>query len=253
MSMSRNAATSIRLHPARRMPAPLQSAVRNRVLASLPPQEYDRLQSVLEPVNLPLRTYLVEPNQPIAHLYFMEQGIASVVALTPSQRRIEVGLIGREGISGTQLLLGTDRTPHECFVQMSGDALRVAADDLAQVLAESRTLHLHLLRFVQAFTVQVAQTALSNGSYTLEERLARWLLMCHDRADGDVLFTTHEFLSIMLGVRRPGVTEALHILEGAHMIKAERGLVTILDRAKLEQVAGESYGVSEAEYARLIA
>jgi len=123
-----------------------------------------------------------------------------------------------------------------------------------RIIAEGRPgLHRHLLRFVQAFTVQVAQTALSNGSYTLEERLARWLLMCHDRVDGDVLSTTHEFLSIMLGVRRPGVTEALHILEGAHVIRAERGLVTVLDRAKLEQVAGESYGVAEAEYARLMA
>jgi CRP-like cAMP-binding protein len=235
------------------MPAPLQSAVRNRVLATLPPRDYEVLRALLEPVSLPLRTYLVEPDKPIEHIYFMEQGIASVVALTPSQRRIEVGLIGREGMSGTPLLLGTDRTPHECFVQMSGDALRVSSGDLSQVFLHCPDLHRHLLRFVQAFTVQVAQTALSNGSYRLEERLARWLLMCHDRVDGDVLFTTHEFLSIMLGVRRPGVTEALHILEGAHMIRAERGLVTILDRAKLEQVADESYGVPEAEYARLMA
>jgi CRP-like cAMP-binding protein len=234
------------------MPAPPQSAVRNRVLSTLPPPDFEALQALLEPVNLPLRTYLVEPDRPIEYLHFMEQGIASVVALTPSQRRIEVGLIGREGMSGIPLLLGTDRTPHECFVQMSGNAVRVAAADLSRLFEERPGLHRHLLCFVQAFTVQVAQTALSNGSYTLEERLARWLLMCHDRVDGDVLFTTHEFLSIMLGVRRPGVTEALHILEGAHMIKAERGLVTILDRAKLERVAGESYGVSEAEYARLI-
>jgi CRP-like cAMP-binding protein len=235
------------------MSAPPQSAIRNRVLGTLPPEDYERLQPLLEPVDLPLRTYLVEPHKPIEDIYFMEQGIASVVALTPQQRRIEVGLIGREGVSGTPILLGTDRTPHECFVQMSGDALRIAADDVRRVIATAPMLHAHLLRFVQAFTVQVAQTALSNGSYTLEERLARWLLMCHDRVDGDVLFTTHEFLSIMLGVRRPGVTEALHILEGAHVIRAERGLVTILDRAKLEEVAGESYGVAETEYARLIA
>jgi CRP-like cAMP-binding protein len=234
------------------MPAPHQSEIRNRVLATLSPEDYVVLQPRLEPVVLPLRTYLVEPNKSIEHVYFMEQGIASVVALTPQQRRIEVGLIGREGLSGTPILLGTDRTPHECFIQMSGEALRITAADLWALVEARPNLHLHLLRFVQAFTVQVAQTALSNGSYTLEERLARWLLMCHDRVDGDVLSTTHEFLSIMLGVRRPGVTEALHILEGARVIRAERGLVTVLDRAKLEQVAGESYGVAEAEYARLI-
>jgi CRP-like cAMP-binding protein len=138
-------------------------------------------------------------------------------------------------------------------VQTSGEALRIASTDLWELVETRPNLHVHLLRFVQAFTVQVAQTALSNGSYTLEERLARWLLMCHDRVDGDVLTTTHEFLSIMLGVRRPGVTEALHILEGARAIRAERGLVTVLNRAKLEEVAGESYGVSEAEYERLLA
>jgi CRP-like cAMP-binding protein len=235
------------------MPSPPQSTVRNKILATMAQEDYDALTAVLEPIRLPLRTYLVEPDKPIDFVYFMEQGIASVVALTRSKRRIEVGLIGREGLSGTSVLLGTDRTPHECFIQMSGEALRVSTGDLSRAVEERPNLHRHLLRFVQAFTVQVAQTALSNGSYTLEERLARWLLMCHDRVDGDVLFTTHEFLSIMLGVRRPGVTEALHILEGAHIIKAERGLVTILDRAKLEQVAGESYGVSEAEYKRLIA
>lgn len=234
------------------MPAPQQSDVRNHVLAGLSPEDYGWLHPRLEPVNLPLRTYLIEPNKPIEHIYFLEQGIASVVALTPQQRRIEVGLIGREGLSGTPVLLGTDRTPHECFIQTSGDALRIAAGEIWAAVKERPALHLRLLRFVQAFTVQVAQTALSNGSYTLEERLARWLLMCHDRVDGDVLTTTHEFLSIMLGVRRPGVTEALHILEGARVIKAERGSVTVLDRAKLEAVAGESYGVAEAEYARLL-
>jgi len=234
------------------MPAPPQSEIRNRVLVTLSPDDYALLQPRLEPVPLPLRTYLVEPNKAIEYVYFMEQGIASMVALTPLQRRIEVGLIGREGLSGTPILLGTDRTPHECFIQMSGEALRISAADLWGVVEIRPRLHMHMLRFVQAFTVQISQTALSNGSYTLEERLARWLLMCHDRVDGDVLPTTHEFLSIMLGVRRPGVTEALHILEGARVIRAERGLVTVLDRAKLEQVAGESYGVAEAEYARLI-
>ena len=173
---------------------------------------------------LPLRTYLVEPNKSIEYVYFMEQGIASMVALTALQRRIEVGLIGREGLSGSPILLGTDRTPHECFIQMSGEALRISAADLWGVLEIRPRVHMHMLRFVQAFTVQISQTALSNGSYTLEERLARWLLMCHDRVDGDVLPTTHEFLSIMLGVRRPGVTEALHILEGTRVIRADADL-----------------------------
>jgi CRP-like cAMP-binding protein len=150
------------------------------------------------------------------------------------------------------ILLGTDRTPHECFIQTLGAGLRIRADDLRRAMASSASLHQHLLRFVQAFTIQMGQTALSNGSHTIEERLARWLLMCHDRVDGDELSTTHEFLSLMLGVRRAGVTLALQALEGRGLVSTKRGQVTVLDRAKLEEVAGDSYGVAEAEYARLI-
>src|SRR5215207_9787454 len=105
---------------------------------------------------------------------------------------------------------------------------------------------------VQAFMIQVGQTALANGCHTLEQRLARWLLMCHDRVDGDEVFTTHEFLSLMLGVRRAGVTDALKILEERGLISTKRGRVTVLDRMGLDGVAGDSYGVCEAEYARLI-
>jgi CRP-like cAMP-binding protein len=108
------------------------------------------------------------------------------------------------------------------------------------------------LRYVEAFQVQVAHTALSHGSYTIEERLARWLLMCHDRLDGDDLPLVHEFLALMLGVRRSGVTLALQILEGAGVIHAKRGLITVHDRAKLQEIAGGSYGVPEVEYRRLI-
>jgi hypothetical protein len=118
-------------------------------------------------------------------------------------------------------------------------------------MAASSSLHQRLLRFVQTFMIQTAQTALANGSHLLEERLARWLLMCHDRVDGDALFTTHEFLSLMLGVRRAGVTEALKVLEDRGLISTKRSQVTVLDRVKLEAVAGDSYGVPEAEYARL--
>ena len=233
------------------MSAPPQSALRNRLLASLPAEAYARLQPDLEAVDLPLRTALIEPDRPVEHAVFLERGIASVVAVA-GQRRIEVGLIGREGFTGMPLLLGTRQIPIECFIQMSGDGWRIRAEALQTAVEDCPSLRKPLLRFVQAFAIQVAQTALSNGSHTLEERLARWLLMCHDRTEGDVLFTTHEFLATMLGVRRPGITEALHVLEGNHAIRAERGLVTVLDRTKLEQVAGDGYGIAEMEYARLM-
>ena len=130
--------------------------------------------------------------------------------------------------------------------------MRIRADDLCRAVAARASLHKHLLRFVQAFTIQTAQTALSNGCHVIEQRLARWLLMCHDRVDGDELATTHEFLSLMLGVRRAGVTLALQALEDRGLISTKRGQITVLNRAKLEAVAGDSYGVPEAEYARLI-
>jgi CRP-like cAMP-binding protein len=211
-----------------------------------------RLEPQLEPIPLPVRTCLAEPNRPIEHVYFLEQGIASVVASTPQGRRIEVGIIGQEGLTAPCVLLGAERSPHACFVQTPGAGLQIRADDLRRALAASAALHQHLLRFVQAFMVQMGQTALANGSSTLEQRLARWLLMCHDRVDGDGLSTTHEFLSLMLSVRRPGVTVALQTLEERGLISAKRGQVTVLDRAGLEAVAGDSYGLCEAEYERLI-
>jgi CRP-like cAMP-binding protein len=222
------------------------------LLAALSPEDFSLLQPQLEPIPLPGSTCLVEPNTPIEYVYFLEQGIASVVATTPQGRRIEVGIIGPEGLTGTSVLLGTDRTPHECFVQTPGKGLRIQVEDLCHAVSVSASLHQHLLRFVQALIIQMSQTALANGSHTIEQRLARWLLMCHDRVDGDDLATTHEFLSLMLGVRRAGVTETLKTLEDRGLISTKRGQITVLDRAKLKAVAGDSYSVPEAEYARLI-
>jgi CRP-like cAMP-binding protein len=233
------------------MPSLSQIPYRNYLLAALAPDDVARLEPHLEPVTLGVGDNLSVPNKPIEHVYFPESGIGSMVAIT-GEHRIEVGLFGRDGLSGTPLLLGSDRTPHEVFVQVAGQGLRMPSNALREVVGQSPALLGLLLRYVQAFTVQTAYTALSNGSETIEERLARWLLMSHDRVDGDELPLTHKFLSLMLGVQRTGVTLALHVLEGAQVISTRRGLITVVDRAKLEEVAGESYGVPEAEYTRLI-
>lgn len=226
--------------------------IRNRLLAALPPDDLRLLQPHLEPVTLNVGDVLIEPNRSIAHVHFPEEGIGSIVAVTHDDRQIEVGIFGRDGMSGTAILLGTDRTPHKNFIQVAGRGLRIASGIFRAAVGQSASMQGPLLRYIQAFTVQTAHTALSNGSDKLEDRLARWLLMCHDRVDGDDLPLTHEFLSIMLAVRRPGVTEALNTLEGAGIIRARRGLITILDRTKLEALAGTSYGIPEAEYERLI-
>ena len=149
-------------------------------------------------------------------------------------------------------MLGVDHTPHLTFMQVEGHGYRIASAHLTRAMEESRSLQALLLRYVQAFSIQVAATAASNGESGIGERLARWLLMSHDRIDGDELPLTHEFLSLMLAVRRAGVTEALHVLDGTGIIKARRGVITILDRERLEEKAGESYGVPEAEYEKLI-
>jgi CRP-like cAMP-binding protein len=228
------------------------SGIRNRLLRTLSSDDLSLLQPHLEAVSLGRGDVMIDANRPIEQAYFPEDSISSVVAITPRGRRIEVGIFGCDGMSGTPLLLASDRTPHESFIQVPGSALRVEAEHLKRAIRQSPSLHQLLLRYVQVFNVQVAHTALSHGSYTIDERLARWILMCHDRLDGDDLPLVHEFLDLMLGVRRSGVTIAVQMLEGVGMIRATRGLIQVRDRAKLEETAGGSYGVPEAEYRRLI-
>jgi CRP-like cAMP-binding protein len=195
---------------------------------------------------------LVASNQPIEYVHFIEEGIASVVAISRDDDRIEVAHVGREGLTGDPLLLGVDHTPNETFVQVAGSALRLRTEDLKAALEESASLKALLLRWVHVSMIQITQSALANGRYTIQERLARWLLMGHDRIDGNDLALTHEFLSLMLGVRRSGVTEALHVLEGVEIVKANRGHIRVLDRVRLEEIAGGCYGLPESQYAKLI-
>jgi len=145
----------------------LYFASRNHLLLALSTQNFNLLKPHLERVNLPVGTRLIEPNTPIEYVYFLEEGIASVVATTPQGRRIEAGIIGREGLSGIPVLLGTDRTPQECFIQTAGEGLRIGADDVRCAMAASASLQQHLLRFVQAFMIQMGQTAQANGSHTV--------------------------------------------------------------------------------------
>ena len=214
--------------------------------------DLSRLKPHLEPVALGLKEVLVEPNCPITQVYFIEEGIASVVAVSPDNDRIEVAHVGWEGLTGECVLLGVGQTPNLTFVQAAGSAFRIETDDLKAALDDSPALRALLLRWVHVSMIQMAQSALANGRYTIQERLARWLLMGHDRVDGDDLPITHEFLSLMLGVRRSGVTEALHVLEGVEIVSARRGQVRVLSRERLEEVAGGCYGLPEAEYAKLI-
>ena len=195
---------------------------------------------------------LIVPNVAIDHLYFPEKGFTSVT-IDAHAGPIEVGMIGCEGLVGASpLLLGVDHTPHQSFIQMAGKNLRIATPDFRTVVAQSSTMRALLLRYVQALLIQTTQTVFANAVCDVESRLARWILMCHDRVDAQDIHITHEFLAMMLGVRRPSVTLAIQALEGHGFIKATRGLIRMLDRAGLIRATKGSYGAAEAEYASLI-
>jgi CRP-like cAMP-binding protein len=228
------------------------SPTRNSLLTALAAEDYALLLPHLTRETLMKGTTLVVPGEPITDIFFLETAIGSVVAISPEGHSVEATVIGCEGMTGLAVVNGTDRTPHQIVVQVEGDALRITADALRAAMGESATLMALMLRYGQSVYVQTTYTALSNASHGVEERLARWLLMCHDRVEGDSLVLTHEFLSIMLAVRRPSVTTALHVLEGMHLIRAERGKITMRDRQALEDFARDAYGMPEAEYARLV-
>jgi CRP-like cAMP-binding protein len=240
-----------RARPTRGRLVLVQAKTANRILAGLAPADFASLQPHLSHVDLPVRRQLELRNRVIEHAYFLEKGLGSMVVSTGAQQSIEVGIIGSEGMTGIPILLGTDRGAHETFIQTAGTAWRIAADPLRTLLQKSQGLRTRFLNYAQVLMTQMAFTALANGRYKIEERLARWLLMADDRSDGDTIHLTHEFLAVMLGSRRAGVTAALNHFQKRGVLKMQRGLITILSRSALEDAANGSYGAPEMEYRRL--
>ena len=234
------------------MTHPTQSFVRNCLLSVIDAAGYSAIGPHLEPVDLPKGTVLIEAGVPFTHAHFFNSGIGSIVVSTADSRRVEAGIFGREGLSGFGALLGVDQCPQTTLVQVEGEGYRVCVDALRTACRQSASLRETLLRYVHVFISQTSYTALSNANQSVEGRLARWLLMCHDRVTGDNIALTHEFLSIMLAVHRPSVTTALHTIEGHGFIKARRGHITVKDRDALIDFADGMYGTPEAEYRRLI-
>ncbi|MBY3591316.1 Crp/Fnr family transcriptional regulator [Rhizobium bangladeshense] len=233
------------------MPKIVQTGITNRLLLRLAGDAFEHIAPHLKRVELPVGRPLVESGKPIERIYFIECGLASMIAVSSDGNTLEVGQIGYEGISGYPVLLGTDRTPNRSFMQVAGSGLELSTSHFLSLMADRET-HLIFLRYVHTRELQLAHSALAAARYSMHQRLARWLLMCHDRLITDDMALTHEFLSLMLGVRRSGVTVQLHILEGMRAIKSTRGNVRILNRQILVDVAGASYGAPEAEYERLI-
>lgn len=212
---------------------------KNLVLSRLSTADFALLEPNLEPADLPLRKVLDQRATPIRTVYFPADGFASVVA--DGKRAIEVGLIGREGMTGIAVLLGGDRNDHSTYMQAAGHGQCIRTKHLRTAIDSSHTLHRSLLRYVQAFLKQTTQTAVANGRSKIEERLARWLLMADDRIEGGQLSLTHEFLAMMLSSRRAGVTETIQELEQKGVIARKRGRIVILDRARLERMSSGIY------------
>jgi CRP-like cAMP-binding protein len=224
----------------------------NRILQALTRPEYEFLAMYLEPVRLWTGEVLYHPEQSITHVYFPNRGTVSVIAVFADGGSVEAGMVGNEGMFGINVFLGSISTPLQAVVQLPGDGLRMRADVLKREFQKGGILQDVLLRYTQAFITQVAQTAACNNSHKVEGRLARWLLMCGDRAHSAELDLTQEFISQMLGIRRAGVSVAAGELQERGIIRYRRGCITIVDRAALEAESCECYEVVKKEFKRLL-
>lgn len=212
----------------------------NHILSGLSEADYGLLAPHLRPVELPLRKQLEQTKRRITAVYFPDSGFASVVA-NGRNRPIEVGLIGREGMTGLSVIFGDDRARYETYMQAAGAGHCIQAKALREAVVNSRTLLPSILRYAGDFLHQTAGTAVANGRNKIEERLARWLLLADDRLDNGGLPLTHEFLAMMLAVRRAGVTVAVQELERRGVIKRKRASIVILDRQALVKLSNGTY------------
>ncbi|MBC7160394.1 MAG: Crp/Fnr family transcriptional regulator [Porphyrobacter sp.] len=212
----------------------------------------DALRPHFSRVGLEREQCFTTRGQRLEAVVFPEGGIASCVA-SEGGARTEVGLVGIDGMIGLGALLGDGIESTEILMQVDGTTgLVLPIDRMRAALAESEALRRLVDRYALCFQIQLAYALVSCAQHLMEARLARWLLMCHDRLPGDEIPLTHEFMAMMISAQRSGVTVTLHTLEGAGMIRSTRGLVTIRDRAKLAELAGDSYGIPEARYRDLI-
>jgi CRP-like cAMP-binding protein len=226
----------------------------NLLLRSLGPEDLQLIEPALWQVTLAEGDVLASAGDPIETICFLEGGVASYSNTSPSCVRTGIAMVGYEGCAGWHALLGSDVAPYDIAVAVGGGtALMIKAQELVDFTERRPSLRNLMMRFVRSMFAQIGQTAISNVNDPVQGRLCRWLLMNHDRLEGDEIQLSHNEIGNMLGVRRASVTDALHILEGEGLISAKRKSICVRDRARLRACAGDSYGVPEAEYRRLIA
>lgn len=227
------------------------SQSKNRLLAALPDSEYQRLSPHLEAVGMPHAQILYEMDGPVEYVYFPTGCLISLVTQMASGTTVEVGLVGNDGMSGITALLGDGTSPEHALVQIANGALRARFSVIQEEFKRGQALHDLLLRYTRAFVKQVAQTAACNASHTVEERLARWFLMCSERVNSEELELTQEFISQMIGTRRATVSLAASALQIEGLIKYNRGHIRIVDHKGLEEYACECYAAVKSEVDRL--
>jgi CRP-like cAMP-binding protein len=231
---------------------PAQNDSRNVLLSKLPREQFESVKPSLQLVDLEPPDVVFEANQPVRHAYFPESGMISVVSIMADGRTIEVGTIGREGVGGGTLLMDVDQVPYRYFTQLKGRAHRIEATRFIEFAARSPELRSLVLRYEAAFTTQSMQGAACNGLHTVQQRCCRWLLMARDRCDSDEISLTHEFLAMMLGVRRASVSDVLRPFQESGLVSSNRGLITILDRSGLEAGTCECYRIIADQQRRLL-
>lgn len=224
----------------------------NRLLAALPEDEYLRLYPHLEPVKLPQHKILYGAGENYEYAYFPSHSIISSVSIMENGSTIEIGVIGNEGMVGIPIILDTSYSNSTTIVQVGNGGYRIAAEHLREELYRQGVLHRLLMRYVQARIIQLGQTAACNRYHNIEQRFSRWLLTVRDNVQKDEYQLTHEFISQMLGVRRTGVTEIAGRFQKAGIIHYKRGLVSILNRTKLEACTCECYWLISKEFTRLL-
>lgn len=224
-----------------------QTSRENRLLAKLTVEEYGLLAPQLEPVSLSLSKVLFRPEDNLQHVYFPTTSIVSLLTDLSDGSGMEVGLVGREGMVGISAVLGGSETK-VATVQAEGEALRLDAARLREEFSRGGALQHALLRYTHALMTQISQSVVCNARHPVDGRLARWLLMYHDRLERDEFELTHEFMAHMLGVRRAGISEVAYNLQAMGFISYQRGRITILDRKGLEQFACECYPVVKEKF-----
>ena len=224
----------------------------NRLLTYLTQEDQELLLPFLEPVVLEYKRPLYNADERIEFVHFIESGVGSLVCTMADGQAAEVGTIGNEGLIGLPVLLGDNQAPSSMYVQVPGSGLRMRARIFREQLEQSERMRAVLLRYTHVFFNHIALTAACAHFHSLEQRCCRWLLMTHDRMPSDTFLLTHEFLAMMLAVRRAGVSVAAGALQRAGLIRYHRGRITILDREGLEERACECYAVTKAEFDRLL-